>query len=517
MAAVLTIERLSKSFLGQLALDDVDLVVNAGRTHALVGQNGSGKSTLIKVLCGYHEPTGPSRAATFTADGTERELALGDARSAADAGIRFVHQDLGLVDALSAVENISMGVGYTTRTRGFGALARIDWKADTERARRALADLGFTDFDVRMPVGRLAPSQKTAVAIARALEGWEHGASLLVLDEPTASLPGADVQRLFAAIRRLKERGVAILYVSHHLDEVFEIADEVTVLRDGRRITTVPAQDLDHQRLIELMVGHRVERGRQLPRDRTNDAPTLRVHGLHGATIAGLDLDIEPGEIVGVAGITGSGREALVPLITGQVPSLDGAVHVSGTPVANYAPGSALAAGMAFLAADRGTQGIVRGQSVRTNLTLADVAKHRRGGRIRHDDERSEVQRWITQLRIKTAGTEVPIDTLSGGNQQKVLFGRSLRLLPSVLVLDEPTRGIDVGAKEEIHALINGAAADGCAVLVASTDTDELVRLAHRVLVMRNGRIAAELSGGEMTVERIEHAQLQAQQEVGSR
>ncbi len=513
MPALLTIEGLSKSFPGQVALDDVDLVINAGRTHALVGQNGSGKSTLIKILCGYHQPTGESRA-TYHGEPVRRgnvELTLGDARSAALAGIRFVHQDLGLVDTLSAVENIAMGVGYTTK-RG-----RIDWRSDTARAEQDLAALGFTDFDVRVPVGQLAPSQKTAVAIARALHGWEDDANLLVLDEPTASLPGADVERLFAAIRLLKERGVAILYVSHHLDEVFAIADEVTVLRDGRRVATLPVGELDHDKLIELMIGHRLERRRQSSRSDTGTAPALQARGLSGGTVHDLDLDVEPGEIVGVAGITGSGREAVVPLLTGQVPSLSGSVHVGSQPIANYEPRSGLRAGMAFLAADRGTLGVVKSQSVRANLTLANVARHRRGWRLRHADERAEVLEWIDRLRIKTSGTEAPIDTLSGGNQQKVLFGRSLRLEPSVLVLDEPTRGIDVGAKEEIHVLIDTAATDGGAVLVASTDTDELVRLCHRVLVMRGGRVAAVLSDDDMTVEHIERAQLQSQGKAGNR
>lgn len=506
MQPLLTIERLSKSFPGQVALDEVDLVINVGTTHALVGQNGSGKSTLIKILCGYHQPTGPS-AATYHGQSAQEgtvTLTLGDARAAAAAGIRFVHQDLGLVGGLSAVENISMGVGYTTRRGG-----RIDWGADTRRARTALADLGFTDIDVTVPVALLAPSQKTAVAIARALDGWEQGAHLLVLDEPTASLPGADVERLFAAVRRLKERGVAILYVSHHLDEVFAIADEVTVLRDGKRIATLPTGELSHDRLIELMIGHRLERQRQGTRAANDETGGLIVRSLTGGTVLGVDLRVQPGEIVGVAGITGSGRELLVPLITGQVPSDAGTVMVAHRPIPNYAPRAGLQAGMAVLAADRTTQGVLPLQSVRANMTLSDVGRHWRRGRLRHDDETAEVRDWINRLSIKTAGTEVPIASLSGGNQQKVLFGRSLRIKPSVLVLDEPTRGIDVGAKEEIHTLISAAAAAGAAVLVASTDTDELVRLAHRVIVLRDGVIAAEISGDDMTVEHIERTQLQ--------
>jgi ribose transport system ATP-binding protein len=509
---LIRIDHLTKAFPGQVALDDVNLTIRAGSTHALVGQNGSGKSTLIKVLCGYHQPTGES-SATFFADPAHpegRPLVLGDAATADAAGIRFVHQDLGLVEMLSAAENIALGVGYVMRGR------RIDWRTNSERAREGLAGLGFTDINVDVPVAMLAPSQRTAVAIARALVGWEDGAHLLVLDEPTASLPGDDVQRLFAAVRRLKERGVSILYVSHHLDEVFEIADEVTILRDGVRVTTTSIGDLDHERLIELMIGHRLERLVQSTRERTGATGGLTVTGLSGGTVAGVDLHVEPGEIVGVAGIMGSGREMLVPLITGQIPSDDGSVVVGDAAIDNYAPDHALASGMAFLAADRKTLGIIATDSVRHNLTLADLRRHWHRWRLRHDREVVETNEWVDRLSIKTAGTEIPIGALSGGNQQKVLFGRSLRLAPSVLVLDEPTSGIDVGAKEEIHLLIDDAARNGAAVLVASTDTDEIVRVAHRVVVMRGGQIVDELTGTDIDVGNIERAQLRNDSKAGT-
>jgi ribose transport system ATP-binding protein len=346
--------------------------------------------------------------------------------------------------------------------------------------------------------------------LTRALYDWEDKAHLLVLDEPTASLPGADVERLFSAIRLLKERGVAILYVSHHLDEVFEIADEVSVLRDGERVATVDIADVDHDRLIELMIGHRLERRRQRERVVVGEPGGLAVRGLAGGTLAGIDLTVEPGEIVGIAGITGSGREILVPLITGQLPSDRGDVYVDDIAIPNYSPRAGLQAGMAFVPADRSTQGVIPLESVRANLTVSDLRRHWHRGRLRHRDEAEEAIGWIDRLRIKTQGTELPISSLSGGNQQKVLFGRSLRLAPRVLVLDEPTQGIDVGAKEEIMGLIDEAAESGAAVLVASTDTDELVRLSHRVVVLRAGVVADELKGGEMTLEKIERAQLQS-------
>ena len=504
MQPLLTIEHLSKVFPGQVALDDVQLEIKAGSTHALVGQNGSGKSTLIKILAGYHEPTGEPIAVFHQGDGGDEPLALGDGGAADAAGIRFVHQDLGLVDTVSTVENLALGGGYRTR---FG---RINWRDETKRAIADLAELGFDDFDVRAPVGALAPSQKTAVALARALRGWENGARLLVLDEPTASLPGADVARLFDAIRRVKERGVAILYVSHHLDEVFEIADEVTVLRDGKNVATMPIGELDHERLIELMVGHIVERRRAVISSERG-AVLLDAHQLSGGNVRVLDVQVHAGEVVGVAGITGSGREHVIPLVTGQIPSNDGRLYVGDAEVPPFSPRAAIAAGMAFVSADRQRQGNFATLSVTANTTMSDVKRNSQGPRLVHSKERAEAEGWVAKLRTKTSSTEAPMATLSGGNQQKVLFARGLRLKPKVIVLDEPTRGIDVGAKEEIHSLIDQAAAEGSAVLVASTDTEELVRLSHRILILRDGVIATELLGDEITVENIERAQLQQQ------
>ncbi len=497
---MLNIENLSKTFPGQVALNNVDLQLKEGRTHALIGANGSGKSTLIKVLAGFHQPDPGARATV-----AGQPFPLGDADAATESGIRFVHQDLGLVGVLNTVENISMGVGYTTRRGG-----RIDWKADTQRAMSALADLGFPDINVHLPVLALAPSERTAVALARALHDWENSAHLLVLDEPTAALPGDDVERLFAAVERLKERGVAILYVSHHLDEVFAIADDVSVLRDGVRVATTDTASIDHDGLIEHMIGHRVARDRLRVRTNESTEAALQVKGLSGGTIRNIDLRINKGEVVGVAGIMGSGREMLAPFIIGQLPSETGEVWIGDQPIPNFAPDAAIRAGMACVTADRTNLGIIPTDSVRTNTTLADVKRNQRRGRLFHKEETAETEEWVGKLSVKTAGTEVPIASLSGGNQQKVLFARGLRLEPSILVLDEPTSGIDVAAKEQIMRLINDAANNGAGVLVVSTDTEELANIADRVLIMVSGMVVEELSGDEMTVDRIERSQLQS-------
>ncbi len=503
MAELLKIDRLSKTFPGQAALIEVDLEIDAGEVHALVGQNGSGKSTLIKVLAGYHQPD-PGATASIA----DHPLTLGDAHAAAAAGIRFVHQDLGLVGSISTIENLALTAGYRTGRGG-----RILWKEEVGRAREAMATLGLDDLDVKAPVDSLSAAQKTGVAIARALMGWDGSTRLLVLDEPTATLPGQDVARLFEVIRRLKSTGVSILYVSHHLDEVFALADRVTILRDARRVATVPVGDLDHSGLIELIVGHQIEESTASVMSRSTD-PLLDVVGLAGGNVESLDLHVQPGEIVGLAGITGSGREHALALISGQIPRTDGEVKVGERSVASSAPAEALKSGIAFVTSDRAIRGTVGPMSVRENLTLCDLSPYVIGHRLRHTPEKADTRTWIGRLSIKTSSSEAGIGSLSGGNQQKVMFSKALRLAPRVLLLDEPTQGIDVGAKDQIHSLVDEAAANGVAVVVASTDTDELVRLCHRVVVLVEGRVAAELTGSQITAKSIEQIQLQTTQRM---
>jgi ribose transport system ATP-binding protein len=480
----LRVEHLSKTFPGQVALVDVSVTVEAGEVHALVGQNGSGKSTLIKVLAGYHQPDADGAQAWVNGS----PLTLGDGHAASSAGIRFVHQDLGLIGMLNAVENIALTAGYQT---GLGG--RIRWGHETRRTREALDVLGLAHVDIKVPVDSLPPSQRTAIAIARALVGWEDGANLLILDEPTATLPGDDVARLFEVIHRLKSRGVSILYVSHHLDEVFELADRVTVFRDGQHVTTVPVNELDYVGLVELIVGHHVETSSSTE-SALGGEPLLTVRGLQGGTVHGLDIDL--------AGV--------LALIAGQIPRDGGDVVLAGASIENFQPKRAMQAGIAFVPAERALRGTVGQMNVRENLTISDIARHFRGGRLRRRDEIDETNQWIRRLDIKTSGTEAPIGLLSGGNQQKVMFGKALRLAPKMLLLDEPTQGIDIGAKEQIHRLIDEAAAEGVATLVASTDTDELVRLCHRVVVLANGRVTATLIGDHIATERIEHTQLES-------
>jgi ribose transport system ATP-binding protein len=499
MTIALEIHHLSKTFPGQQALVDVALQVQSGEVHALVGQNGSGKSTLIKILAGYHQPD-PGSDATVSG----KPFQLGNGSAAFTAGIRFVHQDLGLVTTLSTIENLALVNGYQT-----GFAGRINWQSEATRASGAMATLGFVDFDVKTPVGDLAPAQRTAVAIARALVGWENGATLLVLDEPTASLAADDKSRLFDVVKRLKAKGVSILYVTHHLEEVFELADQVTVLRDARRVVTAPVRELNYDTLVEAIVGHRVDVGTaSVPKASGEAVATVR--GLSGGNLRGLDLDIHPGEIVGLAGITGSGREDVVALISGQTVRKNGTVTVGGKDVPNFDPAAAKLCGVANVPADRSIRATIGPFSVRENMTVTDLGRFVKGRRLRYRAERAETASWIEKLSVRLSGPEALIGSLSGGNQQKIMFARALRMSPKLMLLDEPTQGVDIGAKDQIHALVDEAAATGAATIVSSSDTTELVRLASRVLVFVEGGVIAELSGPEISVEHINHLQLQS-------
>jgi ribose transport system ATP-binding protein len=496
---VLEVAELSKTFPGQRALDKVDLAVAAGEIHALLGQNGSGKSTLIKVLAGYHAP---DAGATIHVDG--EPLRMGMPGAGHELGLRFVHQDLGLVSTLNVIDNLALTRGY--RVSSFG---RIDWRAEAVLARLALTDIGL-DVDPFASLESLSQAERAGLAIARAVHDDEGGTKVLVLDEPTAALPADEVGHLFTVLRRLRERGVGVVLVSHHLEEVLAIADRVTVLRDGKRVGTVPRAELDHDRLVQLIVGRAVAvPPARAAATRDDGEACLQVESVSGGSIREVSLDVARGEVVGISGLDGSGRESIIPLLSGQRPRDAGQVLVGSKDVASGSPVGALRAGMAFVPSDRAQAGIFATMSVRENLTIARLRQLRRFGRIRAEAERAETSDWIERLHLVTTGTEAPAATLSGGNQQKVVLGRSLRLQPSVLLLDEPTQGVDVGARNEVHGIIEQAVADGMAVLVASTDTDELVRLCDRVLVLQGGLVVRTLHRDhDLTVDEVDHAQM---------
>ncbi|RHW24877.1 sugar ABC transporter ATP-binding protein [Nocardioides immobilis] len=492
---VLSIRGLSKTFVSTRALNGVDLDLRAGEIHALVGQNGCGKSTLIKVLAGFHQP---DPGVEIRLGGEEVELS--STADAHRAGLRFVHQDLGLVGTLNTVENLMLGRRLTTARGG-----RIRWDAERSDAERRMKDLGY-GFDVARPVAALGAAERTGVAIARALWDWE-AARVLVVDEPTASLPREEVAVLFAALQRVRAAGLGVIYVSHRLDEIFAIGDRVTVLRDGVRVGTWDVDAIDQDGLVRSMIGDEKLRP---PHDQSVE-PTgevaLAVTGLNGTVVEDVDLRVRRGEVVGIAGLTGSGREELLPLIFG-VASRTGEVELDGRPVpAN--PRRAMRAGLALVPADRRGEGAILEMPVRENFGLTDLRRFAtRFGFLSRARETKEVTEWIRRLDVRPPLPEALFGALSGGNQQKVVLAKWLRRQPAVLLLDEPSQGVDVGAKAVIHALARQVAADGACVVIASSDDNELCDTCDRVLVMRDGRIVAEVTGSRLTTAELSRLQL---------
>ena len=497
-APLLEISNLSKSFPGCVALAGVRLEVRPGEVLALVGQNGCGKSTLIKILSGFHQPD-----SGYEARFGGHPIHLGDSNAAHGLGIHFVHQDLGLLSDLSAQENLAVGPGFSTSRFGL-----VDWRAQRRRTRAALAALGY-DFDVTVPVEELTPSQRVGVAIARAMLQHQHASlRLLVLDEPTASLPQAEVDILFAAVRRLASNGTAVLFVSHRLDEVFDVADRVTVMRDGRVVESRPVGEFDHATLITTILGRSVavdHRDQTLKSVVTTAEPLLRVRGLCGKRLIDFQLEAQPGEIIGITGLTGSGREEVAPLLFGARRASRGTIEAGGRVVAHLTPTQAKMMGMALVPAARRQSAVFPDATVRENLSVADLTTVTSHLLIQRRRERSDSRRWMERLAVKPMRPEEALINLSGGNQQKVILARWLRRSPRILVLDEPTQGVDVGTKPEIYALLRDVASQGAAIIVCSTDSEEIVEVSTRALVLSAGRIHSELFGSTLTIDRLNH------------
>lgn len=475
----------SKTFGETKVLHNVSLDIAAGEVHSLVGQNGSGKSTLIKILAGFH--TADSGASVLI-DGKPRTL--GDPDDIHAAGVRFVHQDLGLVPSLSVVDNLALGHGYTT---GFGA--RINWRDQALAARAALERVGY-DLDVRKIVDELEPIERTAVAIARALQSAADDMSVLVLDEPTATMPNAEVHKFFSIVETVRKQGIGILYVSHHLDEIFELSDRMTILVDGKVAATRKREDITQTQLVDLMTGGTTIEPRSRPTPDVGE-PLLSLKDVSGDEVSGVDLEVHAGEIVGVAGISGSGREELCSLIFGAKPRT-GQVTVLNHRIPPSRPDTSASRGVALVPANRLRDGINIGLNVRENFNLTTARQLVRFGRISPRADQLQASTLSRMMSVRLPSIEAPIETLSGGNQQKVVLGKWLQTRPSVLLLDEPTQGVDIAAKAELHNLIEDAATTGVAVLVCSSDEAELQRLCDRVLVLRHGRIVSEFKGAEI-------------------
>ncbi len=482
---LIRIRELTKTFPGLRALDAVSLDVHAREIVAVVGQNGSGKSTLVKILAGVHA----ADSGTVDVRGPDGET-LGGATALEH--LHFIHQDLGLIPTLSTIENLDLG-------SRLGRRALLPLRA--RRERRAVQELTARfgePFDVELPVARLSAAEQRIVAIARALSGWRQPDNVLVLDEPTVALPATEVQRLFGVVRRVAREGAGILFISHRLDEVLDLANRIIVLRDGRLVADAESAAVDHDELVRLITGRQLAEAR-LGRPPGAGAPILSARHLAGASVLDASLELSPGEIVGVGGIVGSGQEHVAGLLFGSLCRTGGEVHVAGEPLAGEDPVGAIRRGLAFIPADRRAQGAVMEMYARENLTLPGLGSlRRRGGRLDRGAEREEAWAWSRRVALSPADPERPLNLFSGGNQQKVVLAKWLRVDPQVLLLDEPTQGVDVGAKAAIYELIAGAARSGTAVLVTSSDSKELAQLCDRVLVMRDGRVEVSLGRSEL-------------------
>jgi monosaccharide-transporting ATPase len=495
--AVLRMEGITKRFAGVTALDGVDLELRRGEVHALVGENGAGKSTLVKILTGaYHKDAG-----TITLDGQRVSF-----RTPADAqahGVIAVHQEIHLLRHRTVAENVFLA----REPRRFGF---IDWTRMFDETAALLARLGLS-LDPRAELGTLRTAQQQMVAIAR---GVSLGARVLVLDEPTSSLAEREVALLYGLMRTLKAEGTAIVYISHRFDELYAACDRVTVLRDGRHIATRPLGGLERLDLVCLMLGKSredlasgaTEFGK--PAERAPDErPLLEVRGLRrGTRLRGVSVDVRRGEVVGLAGLLGSGRTETARAVFGADPVEEGTIALHGDAFRPRSPQDAIDRRVAFVSEDRKAEGIIPELSVRENLTLAALPSLTRYGVVDATRQRAVVDEYMKRFGIKASSSEQRIRELSGGNQQKVLLARWLATRPDLFIVDEPTRGIDIGARGEIQALVNELAQSGLGVLMISSDLEELVEGSSRVVVLRDGQDVAELPREAVSQDAIIHA-----------
>ena len=479
-----------KSYGGVRALRGVDFELHAGEIHGLVGENGSGKSTLLKILAGQIAPDG----GRLVLDGVERSFA--EPSRALAAGIATVTQETTLVGELSVAENIFLGPRKPRWRWG------IDWRRTRAEAAEILSRLNC-EIDPSQLVGQLRPDQQQMVEIARALS---IVARVVILDEPTSSLPDDQVASLFESVRTLSAQGVAVVFVSHRMNEIFDLADRVTVLRDGLVVGGGPIADYDRVHLIRLMIGRELEELDLHPTAPHSANSILRVSGFSvPGRVHDVDLAVGPGEIVGLAGLVGSGRSSLLDGLFGMEPSASGKIEVDGVVTDIRDPLGAIRAGLGYVPADRKTRGLVLDMSVQANLLMAQTSRVWRLRRPRRGAEERAVIDAVARFHIVSDSAATPVVRLSGGNQQKVVLAKWLATEPKLLLLDEPTRGVDVGAKAEIYRTLNAIKQTGVGILISSSETPELQLLCDRILIMFRGRITASLAREDASEARIMH------------
>jgi ABC-type sugar transport system ATPase subunit len=485
--SLLALRGIAKRFSGVQALAGVDFDLQAGEVHALLGENGAGKSTLIKVLGGIVTPD----AGTIAFEG--RTVPIRDVADADALGIRLIHQELALAPNLTVAENLFLGREPTR-------LGLLDGRRRSALARALVAELGLTEIaDVDVPVARLSVAQRQMVEIARALA---VKARVLVLDEPTAALSEAETEALFQRLRRLRSQGVGIIYISHRLEEIRRLADRITVLRDGRSIGTQSASALDTQALVRWMVGREILD--HYPRPPWNLGPVvLEVRDLVSDAVSGVSLTLRRGEVLGLAGLVGAGRTGLARALFGVDPVRSGQVLVDGRAVTIRCPADARAVGIVLVPEDRHREGLVLTGSVAYNLALPWTRDWVKGIVFDRRRRAEIVERAMSRFAIRAGDPEQGVATLSGGNQQKVVVGRWMEHPPRVLILDEPTRGIDVGAREEMFRIVHQLVADGMALILISSDLTEVMSLSHRLALFRDGRIVREGPAQGFTAEQV--------------
>ncbi len=487
---------LAKAFNGVPALREVDLEIAPGEVHGLLGANGCGKSTLIKILAGFHQADG----GRIVVNGEDVPLPLGP-RGLRDHGMAFVHQDLGLVPQSTVLEHMALDAYGADR-----GLTRISWRSERARVNELLQRFEV-NVEPTATIDTLTPVQRAMVAVVRAVgdqeaagSGPDRAGRVLVLDEPTVFLPREEVELLFALLRRLKAQGDSVLLVSHDLDEVLAATDRVTVFRDGRLVGTRSTQDSTRSDIVQMILGARDE---HVPRSdavvRDDIPPLLAAEGISGERVKDLSLELRAGEVVGVTGLAGSGFEELPELLFGARKLRSGVIIVEGNRVNRPSPGEMMAKHVILIPADRKAEGAAQSLTVVENLSVPFFNEHGRGWRLRWKQLREQAQAIALRLNVVPPNVELPFGSLSGGNQQKALMGKWLQTQPMVMLLNEPTQGVDIGARREIFRLIRAAVADGMSVLCATSDYEQLVEMADRVVVLSNGRFQQELFGDEIT------------------
>jgi ribose transport system ATP-binding protein len=485
-APVLQMRHIRKTFPGVVALDDVDFDLRRGEVHILLGENGAGKSTLMKILSGAYQKS----AGQIVFDGQDVEIK--NPKHALTLGISTIYQEFNLIPHLSAGENIFLG----REPRWFGL---IDQRAIFQAATRALKGLGLT-LDPHKLIKELKVAEQQMIEVAKALS---LDARILIMDEPTAALTEHEIKELFAIIRSLRDKGVSIVYISHRMEELFEIGDRVTVLRDGRTVGTYDVREMSKSELIRLMVNR--ELTELFPKERAELGPeVLRVAGLNTqGGLKDISFSLRKGEVLGIAGLLGAGRTELARAIFGLDKIASGTISINGSPQRIGSPRAAINSGIGFLTEDRKSQGLVLPLSVKENLCLASVDKFSTWGLMNAQEEQQAADRYVKDLRIKTPSLNQKVVYLSGGNQQKVVLSKWLCCKSEVFIFDEPTRGVDVGAKAEIYQLMNRLTASGVAIIMISSEMLEVLGMSDRILVMRGGRITGEFSAAEATQERV--------------